>query len=88
MTTGGAGLGVELGDGSATAAPHPEEMKATVDLAIGGAISVRATARATPAGLATAALLVAAVLIPLVWLASSRAHERVVRAGRGAIPSR
>jgi hypothetical protein len=63
-------------------------MRATVDLAIGRAVSVRATARATPAGLATAALLVAAILIPLAWLASSRARGRVVRADRGAIPNR
>ncbi|AWN44747.1 hypothetical protein DK389_23355 [Methylobacterium durans] len=57
---------------SATAAPHPEEMRATVDLTIGQSIAFRATARATPAGLVSAALLVAATLVPLVWLARTR----------------
>ncbi|HJS86896.1 MAG TPA: hypothetical protein VJ779_15685 [Acetobacteraceae bacterium] len=51
-----------------------------MDLTIGKSVSIKATARATPAGLATAALLVAALLIPMVWLARTRARERV-RAG-------
>ena len=54
---------------SETAAPHPEEMKATVDLAIGNSVSLKATVRTTPAGLVAAALLAAAVLIPTVSLA-------------------
>jgi hypothetical protein len=62
-----------------TAAPHPEEMKATIDLTIGRSVTIKASARATPAGLLTAALLVAAILIP-IWLTRTRAHERV-RAG-------
>jgi hypothetical protein len=52
-------------------------MRAAVGLTIGKSVSVRATARATPAGLATAALLVAAILVPMVWLARVRARERV-----------
>jgi len=63
-----------------TAASHPEEMKATVDLHIGDSISITATARATPAGLIAAALLISAILIPLVWLARDRKRQRV-RAG-------
>jgi hypothetical protein len=47
---------------SETAAPHPEEMKATLDLAVGNAVSVKATVWTTPAGLVAAALLAAAVL--------------------------
>jgi len=66
--------------GSETAAPHPEEMKATVYLRIGDSILITATARATPAGLIAAALLVSAILMPLVGLARDRARERV-RAG-------
>jgi hypothetical protein len=66
--------------GPETAAPHPEEMKATVDLRLGRSVSIRATGRATPAGLATAAMLVSALLIPLVWLARNRARDRI-RAG-------
>jgi hypothetical protein len=61
------------GHTSETAAPHPEEMRATVDLRIGKSVSFTATARATPAGLATAALLVAAILIPIVLLNRPRA---------------
>ena len=50
-------------------APHPEEMKATFDLAIGNAVSVKAAVRTTPAGLVAAALLAAAVLFPAASLA-------------------
>jgi hypothetical protein len=57
---------------STTAAAHPEEMKATVEVRVGERISMRATARATPAGLATAALLVSAILIPALWFAKQR----------------
>jgi hypothetical protein len=77
VTTGEAGRNADPGDRSDTAAPHPEEMRVAVDLTIGKSVSVRATARATPAGLATAALLVAAILVPMVWLARARARERV-----------
>ena len=68
--------------GSQTAAPHPEEMKATVSLRIGHSISLTATARATPAGLVAAALLISAILIPLVRLAGDRKRKHV-RAGEG-----
>jgi hypothetical protein len=61
-------------------APHPEEMKATIDLTIGRSVTVKASARATPAGLLTTALLVAAILIPMIWLTRTRAHEHL-RAG-------
>src|SRR5215210_1283879 len=50
------------------AAPPPEEMKATADIRLGQSVSIRATVRATPAGLIAAALLVSATLIPLVLL--------------------
>jgi hypothetical protein len=55
-------------------------MKATIDLTIGRSVTIKASARATPAGLLTAALLAAAILIPMIWLTRTRAHERV-RAG-------
>ena len=77
MTTSEAGRNTEPENRSDTAAPHPEEMRAAVDLTIGKSVSIKATARATPAGLATAALLVAAVLVPMAWLARARARERV-----------
>jgi hypothetical protein len=49
-----------------TAAPHPEEMKGTVNLSIGNWVSVTATGRATPAGFIAAALFACAVLVPLL----------------------
>jgi hypothetical protein len=61
---------------SETAAPHPEEMEATFDLAIGNAVSVKAAVRTTPAGLVAAALLVAAVLFPAASLAKRLLEER------------
>jgi hypothetical protein len=53
---------------SAGAAPHPEEMRATFELTVGRSVSLRATARATPAGLAGAAGFAAAVLVPAIWI--------------------
>ena len=44
-----------------TAAPHPEEMNASVDFQLGNHVSFRASARATPAGFVTAAILVASI---------------------------
>ncbi len=76
MTTSDAERNAELENRSSTAAPHPEEMRAAVDLTIGKSVSMKATVRATPAGLASAALLVAAILISVVWLAKTRARER------------
>ena len=48
--------------GSASA-PHPEEMRAKVDLRIGARTVVMATARATPAGLISVGVMVAAILL-------------------------
>lgn len=58
---------------SQTAAPHPEEMRASFNLAIGRTISVAATARTTPAGLIATAALLAAIFVPLAIIARSRA---------------
>ena len=63
--------------GQETAAPHPEEMKATVDLRLGKSVSIRMTARATPAGLVAAAMLVSALVIPMVWLARAQTRDRI-----------
>jgi hypothetical protein len=57
---------------SQTAAPHPEEMKGSVTFNLGKFATVTATGRATPAGLAAAALLVGTVLIPLGWMIRRR----------------
>ncbi len=55
-----------------TAAPHPEEMKASVTVQIGKAVTISASARTTPAGLVCTALLVAATLVPVVMLVRRR----------------
>jgi hypothetical protein len=60
------------GASSPTTAPHPEEMRATMELRIGNSVSLNATARATPAGLATAALLASAILVPVLWFAKQK----------------
>ncbi|WP_407520156.1 hypothetical protein [Methylobacterium oryzisoli] len=51
-------------------------MRASVDLRIGEAIALKATARATPAGLVAVAVLMGAILVPVVWLARTRARQR------------
>jgi hypothetical protein len=61
---------------SETAAAHPEELKATLDLEIGSAVSVRASVRTTPAGLVAAAILAAAMLLPAVSLARALLDRR------------
>lgn len=51
-------------------------MKATLDLAIGNAVAVKASVRTTPAGLVAAAMLAAAILVPTVSLATALLKER------------
>ena len=49
---------------------HPEEMKASVTLRVGHSVSLHMVARATPAGLVTAGLMVSGILLAvatLVW---------------------
>ena len=55
-----------------TAARHPEEMRATFAFRFGDRFAGKATARATPAGLVAAALLLSAVLLPALWLTRRR----------------
>jgi hypothetical protein len=57
----------EFSDPSPTASPHPEEMRATVELRVSEHVTLRATARMTPAGLVAAALLLTAILVPVMW---------------------
>ena len=55
-----------------TAPSHPEEMAARVNLRIGKGVSLKATARATPAGLVTVGFMVSAIILAvatLVWAA-------------------
>ena len=46
-----------------TAAPHPEEMRASLAIRVGSGTVVEATARATPAGLVAVGVLVSAILL-------------------------
>jgi hypothetical protein len=64
------------GNQAVTAAPHPEEMKATAEIHLGQSVHLRASARATPAGLVAVALLLCAVMVPLAWVAVARARAR------------
>jgi hypothetical protein len=57
---------------ASTAAPHPEELRATMDLRVGKCITVSTAARATPAGLVAVAVLVSAVMIPVIWISRHR----------------
>lgn len=60
-----------------TAAPHPEEMNASLHLRIGSNVSLHATARATPAGLVSVGVLVAAVLLSAAALVRAARHRQV-----------
>ena len=51
---------------------HPEEMRAELELRLGPAGTLRATARATPAGLVAAGVLVAAILLSAAALVRAR----------------
>lgn len=57
--------------------PHPEEMRAHVQLRIGERAVLTATARTTPAGLVTAGVVVAAILLSTAALV--RAARRPLR---------
>jgi hypothetical protein len=46
---------------------HPEEMRGTVELRITDHVTLKASARATPAGLVGAAILLFAILVPVMW---------------------
>jgi hypothetical protein len=58
------------------AAVHPEEMKASIDLAIGSRVRLRATARATPAGLVAVALMTSSFLAAAGWFLRSLPRQR------------
>ena len=58
---------------------HPEEIKQDVDLRIGKNIALKATVRTTPAGLVTAGVMVAAIVLSITALV--RAIRRRDRPG-------
>ena len=47
---------------------HPEEIKATVDLRLGDHVQLKATARATPAGLVATGLMVSSILMAVAFV--------------------
>jgi hypothetical protein len=51
-----------------SAAPHPEEIKASVDLHLGRSIALSATFRTTPAGLVAAGIMVSAIVLSTALL--------------------
>jgi hypothetical protein len=51
-----------------SAALHPEETRASVDLRIGKNVALKATVRTTPAGLVTAGVMVAAIVLSITVL--------------------
>jgi hypothetical protein len=54
-----------------SAAAHPEEIKATVDLRIGTVITLQASARTTPAGVISAGIAAAAMTVAAAYLITS-----------------
>lgn len=54
-------------DAASSGATHPEEMKGSVELRITDHVTLKASVRTTPAGLVGAAVLLAAILVPVMW---------------------
>lgn len=54
---------------AADVAQHPEEMKATFDITVGKYVSIRSTARITPAGVVTTGITISLVALALGYLA-------------------
>ncbi len=52
----------------ASAAAHPEEMRAGVEFRFGNTVSLSVTARTTPAGLVATGVMVAAILLSVTAL--------------------
>lgn len=51
-----------------TTAPHPEEMRADVHLWMGDSVSLKVTARTTPAGLVMVGVLVSGIVLSVAVL--------------------
>ncbi|MCW8085597.1 hypothetical protein [Sabulicella glaciei] len=58
-----------------TAIPHPEEMRAELDLRFGSA-TIHATARTTPAGIIAVGVLVSSILLSTAVLVRAARKER------------
>lgn len=66
------GTGAETGGVSATAAPHPEEMRGQVTFSLFDMATMTASGRTTPAGLVSAALLAGVIMLPILWMVRRR----------------
>jgi hypothetical protein len=72
----------QIEEQAASAPPHPEEIRASMDLRIGSSVSLKATVRTTPAGLVTAGVMVAAIVLSIAGLV---AGSTAARSAKGAI---
>ncbi|AZO04522.1 hypothetical protein [Mesorhizobium sp. M2A.F.Ca.ET.043.02.1.1] len=61
---------------SAAAHSHPEEIKSVFDLRLGKHVTLQGSARITPAGVISAGIAVAAMMLALRYLASSGRRRR------------
>ena len=61
---------------SREALTHPEEIRAGYELRMGNLISVKASARITPAGVIAAGIAAAAIIVSVGFLVSSRRDRR------------
>lgn len=57
-------------------ASHPEEIRAEYELRMGNLLTVRANARITPAGVISAGIAAAAIILAVGFLVSSRGGRR------------
>ncbi|TIT77085.1 MAG: hypothetical protein E5W56_07800 [Mesorhizobium sp.] len=61
---------------SAAVHPHPEEIKSVFDLRLGRHVTLQGSARITPAGVISAGIAVAVMMLALGYLASSGRRRR------------
>jgi hypothetical protein len=58
----------QIEEQAASAPAHPEEIRASVDLHIGNSVLLKAMVRTTPAGLVTAGVMAAAIVLSIAAL--------------------
>jgi hypothetical protein len=67
---------------------HPEEIRASYELRVGKLITVQANARITPAGVISAGIAAAAIILAVGFLVSSRGGRKPRRELDGPEPRR
>lgn len=73
---------------STEAPPHPEEIRSDFELRIGKHITLEGSARITPAGVISAGLATAAILVAVGFTLSAARGHKSSRIGQRSIPSR